>query len=262
MILMRINKIKSIISINKSIELIGSNSNDQIKYKTDYDFQEVRMAKSIKDKEIVVKKFQKIFKQLEGLKDAFITDFKAGVHLSTPVRWTFEQVMQGYQDIGTYRVMLGDCLDNRGQNIVKLDVVAYIDGKYVEVSCNYYFTASSKDVSDIFLSLLLDIKKYYRESKLMKMYKRIYSYRSLRGDSVDELIELFNSEIGLFNMLLHDINVLIFIKEQGLAVDENKITKMTKDIYKQLPKKLKKIKDLSKLSDNLAKMINDLLENS
>lgn len=257
---MRIEKIKNIISIDKGLELIGSNSNDQIIYKTDYDFQEIKMVASIKERAKIVKKFQKMFEQIARLKDVYITDFKAGVYESQVVRWSKEQVLLGYQDIETHRVFLADCLMNKDQNIIKLDVIAYIEGKYAEISCNYYFTESEKPKDQLFLSLLLDIKKYYHANKLMKMYKRIYSYRMLHKQDVSELITLFNSEIGFLNMLLHDIDVLVFMEDEGIRADANNVERMKKRIYSQLPNQFKKLTDLRILRENLMNLINKLLE--
>lgn len=257
---MRIDKIKKIVSINNKIELIGSNSNDLIKYKTDYDFQEIYLISSIKTKMKVVKKFRSIFKALGSMNDVFITDFKAGVYKSHPLRWTSEDIVKGYQSIDSHPVYLADCLNNKDGNIIKIDIIAYVNGKYCEISVNYYFYTSEKESNDIFLSLLLDIKKYYHEDKIIKMYKRIYSYRIMKDENVDDLIDLFNSEVGFLNLLAHDIEVIEFINEEELKVNGKRLNKMIKDVYKQLPKELRMIKDLEILNDKLKIKINKLLK--
>lgn len=266
---MRINKIEGIISICGKIELIGSNSDENIEYKTDYDFQEVCLGKNDKERNLqehrlnteLVKKFQSIFRQLKNLDDAYIVDFKAGMSISQPIRWNYSEIMQGYKFIDVEQVNLIDCLHNN-DNKVKLDIISYIDGEYKEISCNYYFTMSEKNVSDIHLSLMLDIKKYYREKKYMKMYKRIYSYRSLKKQSVDELVDMFNTKIGYLNMLSHKIDVVQFIQDNSVVEKDNrfKVDKMIKKIYTMVPDKLQDIKSLSLLQTHLNQMINKLIE--
>ena len=170
--------------------------------------------------------------------------------------------MQGYKIVDKTKIMLITCLNNNGGNVIKIDIIAYIEDKYSEISCNYYFTDTTRPIGDIFVSLLLDIKKYHGEGKLMKMYKRKYSYRSMKGEDVDDLIALFNTEIGRLNMLAHDVDVLMFIEEKKLDVNVKKLNKMTTAIYRHLPETLKKIKDLKELHDNLTKLVNKMLEES
>ena len=258
---MKIENLKKIVSLKNNIELIGSNSNDSLKFKTDFDLQEVYLIDSIKANMRVVKKYKSMFKHLEQMYDVFITDFKAGVYKSHPLRWSAEDIEKGYQLIDSHPIYLAQCFNNKDGNIVKLDIIAYIGNKYSEVSINYYFYTSEKEEGDIYLSLLLDIKKYYHEDKLMKMYKRIYSYRIMKKEDVTDLIDLFNSEAGYMNMITHNIEVIEFIKEEDLKVNKKRLDNMIREVRKQLPNELIKIKDLTKIKEKMKIKINKLIEN-
>jgi len=260
---MRIIKIEEIITLNGGLELIGSNANEKLNFKTDFDYQEFRLLNDadVVDKMKIMVQFQNMFKKLRSLKDAYVVDFKAGIYLSQPLRWDYDNIINGFQYVDDKLINFVDCLGDENRNSIKLDIIAYVNGKYNEISCNYYFYESVKDVNDIFLSLMIDIKKYYTEAKYLKMFKRIYSYRLLKGEDVSELVSMFNSEIGHLNAIVHDIDVVMFIQSEDVLnkLNKTKLNKMITGIYKALPKQFKQIKDLDQLKNELNNLINKLL---
>ena len=149
---MKIKIIEKILTLNDNLELIGSNSNVSVKYKTDYDYQEV-INKSVND---TVPLIQKMFKDFDKVKDCYVVDFKAGFSGNEPIRWDKYEVANGFKIVESKRINLVDYLGDG--STVKIDIIAYIDGEYHEVSCNYYFLIDLI-IMKSFISKLLPISK-------------------------------------------------------------------------------------------------------
>lgn len=198
------------LSISNSIELIGSNSIGKLKYTTDFDLQEYISIHKLKDYQKYVRKIQQVFKSFQKSKTVFITDFKSGYHNTQPVRWNYTDIINGYKIIDNDIIInLFDTLQLKS-NKIKIDIIAFINDKFVEFSCNYYFHSSDVDVTDIYKSLLLDVKKYYHAKKFMKMLKRLLSYRMIRNESVDDIIVFLNSQAGFLYQLQRNINWILY----------------------------------------------------
>jgi hypothetical protein len=236
---MKINQIIQLLELDGNIELIGSNSLNKMKYATDYDLQEFVKIKNNKHYLKILEQFQHIFTTVSKAKNVFITDFKSGVFNTHPVRWKLKDVMNGSQDIDTKHIEFVDTLYSEN-NTVKIDIIALVDDVLLEFSCNYYFSKSQFDKETILHSLLLDIKKYYHENKLMKMMKRVMSSRLVKNENVDDIIKLFNSKSGALYQLHHKIDVIIFVLDEHLGFDINDINHQIDNIMKLLPDSIKK----------------------
>ncbi len=262
---MNIQKILELLSIDNEVDLIGSNANKLIKYNTDYDTQEIIEIKEVEDYEKYAKKFQNIFKIAHNSKDIFITDMKAGRFNTTPIRWNYEDIMKGYKQIEHIKVFLKDTFYSEN-NKVKLDMVVYISGEYIEFSCNYYFENPLVPDEYIEISLLQDIKKYYLEKKYMKMLKRITSFRSHLNKDVNDLITFFNSEAGLIYTYHHKLDVILLLLDTKQKVPFSNIKDAVDEIIKNLPNEFenkyrlnkKNIKNIiTEIMDKLKNMINN-----
>ena len=223
---MQKNDIIKLLSLSGKIELIGSNSLNRLKYTTDYDLQEYVKPKN--NNASYVLQIQNIFKVISKTPNVYITDFKAGTLNTYPVRWSYDDIMNGFKQIDTITIKLINSLHNN-DNKVKIDLIALVDGTFTEFSCNYYFTKGKNNI-DIDLSLLLDIKKYYHDKKFMKMLKRIMSYRLIREEDIDDIIKFFNSDAGLFYQILHKITVVLDLMTLVSDVDKTIVLQSVKNI--------------------------------
>jgi len=193
------------LSISNSIELIGSNSIGKLKFTTDFDLQEYISINKLRDYQKYVRKIQQVFKSFQKSETVFITDFKSGYHNTQPVRWNYTDIISGYKIIDNDIIInLFDTLQLKS-NKIKIDII----DKFVEFSCNYYFHSSDVDVTDIYKSLLLDVKNYYHAKKFMKMLKRLLSYRMIRNESVDDIIVFLNSQAGFLYQLQQQLYCLL-----------------------------------------------------
>ena len=135
-------------------KLIGSNSIGKLKHSTDYDLQEVMNIKSIKSFHKFAKNIQKMFTKIRNTKNVYITDFKAGSFKTQPVRWKYDDIINGNKMIDDgYNISLVDAL--QGKDKIKIDLIVFSNDRFVEYSCNYYFSKNTVDVSRIHESLLL-----------------------------------------------------------------------------------------------------------
>lgn len=229
----------NLLSINKkNVELIGSAMNDKIKYVSDYDLQEYITLKTLKQKLKFLKQIQNKFIYMYNSKNMFITDFKSGLYNSFPIRWSFQDIMKGHKVInGNIVIYFIDTLTSDNNNLTKMDVLINMNDIFIEFSINYYFNIDDYNLEqnkdNIFLRLMIDIKKYYTERKLYKMFKRIYSYRQLKEENNDDLIDMFNSEIGQINIVKsHLESIILYLEQTFKPVDSNKVIKSLKAIAK------------------------------
>ena len=228
------------LSISNSIELIESNSIGKLKYTTDFDLQEYITISQLKDYQDYAIKIQQIFQSFQKSKTVFITDFKSGYHNTQAIRWKYTDIMNGYKIIDDgITVNLSDTLQLKN-NKIKIDIIAFINGKFVEFSCNYYFHSGNVDVEYIYKSLLLDVKKYFHAKKFMKMMKRLLSYRLIRNESVDDIIKLLNSKAGFLYQLHHQLDVILFVIEEDLKVDVKYINQSVDKLLNIIPAEYKK----------------------
>lgn len=243
--------------------LIGSNALN-LKYLTDYDLQEHVHIKQLSDYIYILKKLREIVNVVQQTKDIYLMDIKAGSFNTLPVRWNYDDVMNGYQIIDNVKeITLFDALQDVDSK-VKIDLIVKIDNEFVEFSCNYYFGESKYKQNDISLGLLINIKSLFHENKLMKMLKRIMSYRLINKLHIDDFIVLFNSKAGLLYQIVHKLTVILDVYE--LVEDFNEIIYAVNNIYKIIPgdyKQYMKIvnkRNIKTVCESMIKAINEELD--
>jgi len=129
------------------------------------------------------------------------------------LRWTIKEVALGYKKLrsGDF-ITLEDAFKTKG--ITKVDVVAWIINKYVEVSNIIVWLKRNNQpyayVPHIHTSLAEDILLYSAEGNYVKVAKRMYSlakqYRDV--ETQNKISGILNSPIGRLYMLVADLEVL------------------------------------------------------
>jgi hypothetical protein len=210
-----IQHVFDILAIRGKFNIIGSASNQDILYYSDFDlatFEKVSLQ-SIK------KIFQNKFKEALKNPTIFITDFKCGEIDGEPVRWNKTNIKTGSQIVDGKRITLDECL--LMPSTIKMDIVALIDGDFVEFSDNYYLSVNGvKNYSDEEVSknvLLKELEKsakeYYNDKppNYFKYLKRVFSIKTIKGQSTKKLVDFFNSQVGLLNKSKTDLETLILV---------------------------------------------------
>lgn len=248
-----INFILNLMSINNNITLIGSSINKKLKYKTDYDCQEI--IENLNKNE-AYNRFKKMFKEVKKFNYIYITDFKSGLHNTIPLRWGYDEIMKGFQMIDNKPIYFVDTLNNNLNNIIKIDLLVFDESTktFLEFSCNYYVAQIQND--DIVKSLILDVRKYYFDGKYMKLLKRIYSYNLLKNhkNTSKKLESIFNSKAGLLNQLYHKVNLIMDAIK--FNVKKYQINQVIKELKQNIDSKYKKYVKISSL-EKLAQMLKD-----
>lgn len=134
------------------------------------------------------------------------------------LRWTVEELLQGYKVLrGDYKLYL-DTAISQG-SIVKLDVISYVDDRYIEVT-NFFLISLldkygnrvilSEELGDYGQSLLLDVYKYYNSNPL-KSIKRLWMYLAFKRQICELSIfaPLFSSDLALYSQIASDVDVAI-----------------------------------------------------
>ena len=129
------------------------------------------------------------------------------------LRWSVPEVLRGYKELRDKTVYyLDDAFKSKG--ITKLDLIAWITNKYVEIS-NIVVWTNSKDkpyayVPAIKKALKENIIEFEAEGNYVKVAKRMYSLAKQYKDQsiADELTSILNSPIGKLYMVTADMEVL------------------------------------------------------
>jgi hypothetical protein len=115
-------------------------------------------------------------------------------------------------------------------NISKLDVIAFLQGtRFVEISAIYQFyngkTLLNKGDTDVEKSLMESVIAYTAQGKYFKVLKRLASLARLHKEwkAVEKFIPIFNSDLGRMNLVVNDINTLLYMFENYANLPETAI---------------------------------------
>lgn len=260
-----------LLKVHGTQTLLGTGADKLMDYISDIDLQEfVKCKDDGKVFKEILKIFQDKYKEVDKNKNIFITDFKCGVlYGNVPLRWDKESIKKGFQIIEDRKINFIDCL--KQTSIIKMDIIALINGKFTEFSENYYFifgkykTFNVIDKHYLDVALLRSFQKYFKEGKPFKALKRLYSYQK-KNDKVDKkIIKFLNSKTGKLNKLAGDLEIVIDVFD--LEPDERTIKKNLRFIRKDLPKPYKnklneiiKIKDKEQLKEKLGELVKEIQE--
>lgn len=261
---------KSVIKLLQfhQIEIIGSAKNTDIKYPSDIDLQESITTEQTFDD--IYNFFVNIFKKAKEDKRIYIIDFKCGFHDGRPVRWNYENLLEGYQMIGEYKLTFQQALSQ--MSTIKIDVISLERGRYVEYSNNYYFffekynhkNKKDTDKKEVENALLRDFEQLMKEGKRYKALKRLYSYYRLKGiyRKKQQLEKLFNSDIGRISKMKSSLETIDLVLNQTFRRPEKKdIINNLKLIQYHLPDYQNELNKIMKLSFiQMSPAINDLVK--
>jgi len=263
-----LQNIKTLMKIEGNQQTIGSSSDKKALYSADYDLQEYILSKdkSIDKRNHILELFQNKFIKASRNSDIFIIDFKAGIDPKNnePFRWNYDDIMRGYKQIdeNDSKYFFTDIFSVI--NTIKLDVIAFIDNKFVEFSENYYFELDnwmtyklySKDENKI--KLLLDVKKYVIKNNLYKALKRLLSYYKLENDTKHIILlqDFFNSEVGKLYKIISDLElIIILITETNISIVKLKVGIKNIDINTD---KITKVKTRKAMKNKINKCVDKL----
>jgi hypothetical protein len=223
------NKIKAIfnlLSVKGKYQVIGSAKLADIHYKSDYDLEEFIDETNKDYQDVLLSLFQKKFKKAEADENIFITDFKCGEIGGEAIRWDKVTIQTGKQRINGKLIYFKDCLLMK--SVMKMDIVAVIDGVFNSFSENYYLKIGTKsnyitkkkkaasDKNEVLYSIRFDVHEYFKRGDLFKSMKRLFAFFKLKGGNqkdMDKLIVFFNGQVGYLNKSRNALEILISVLE-------------------------------------------------
>jgi len=129
------------------------------------------------------------------------------------LRWTPKDVYDGYLKLRDGKIMyLTEAVKTKG--ITKVDLVAWIQDKYVEVSNIIVFTNRSgkplPKLNNLKESLSENLLAYEVDGNYIKVAKRMFAIAKLRKDTetIDTLLDILNSQLGSLYLVTADLEVL------------------------------------------------------
>lgn len=228
------NKVFNLLTITGRYKIVGSQSIPHIKYKSDFDLLEYFNTLDVgKYPQQILKLFQKKFERASKDPNIFITDFKCGEDdKGEPLRWTKQTIKKGSQVVGGKEYKFTDVLLQK--SVIKMDIIAFIDGIATEFSEMYYFTLNGyqnydeKPIEKIYEEILEDGREYLKQGNVMKALKRVYASLNLLDKEKplrQMLVKFFNGHTGWLNSVKNDIDTL-------KTLTENKFRKPPRDKVK------------------------------
>ena len=203
--------LKEVILLMKmnEIDIIGSYSDTNLKYFSDIDLEE--FVKTKRTYSQILKLFQYKYTKALSNPNMWVTDFKSGFYNGKPIKWSYDELMDGYKYIDSIRIPFIDTLTQI--SIIKFDLVILLDDIYVEITTNYYFDFTNKNKTyreqNREQKLLYDYK-LLKEDNFYKALKRLYSYYKLTGNKEYQkiLLKIFNSKFGFLNKQISGLKTI------------------------------------------------------
>jgi hypothetical protein len=156
------------------------------------------------------------------------------------IRWTPQDILNGYIILrNNTKYTLHDAIKNKTA-LTKMDVVAYVDNKFIEFSIIYRFTYKNNDIStaieNVFHSFYQSTEMSYLEEKYFKVIKRLFSIARLERDNeqLARLNTVLNSDLGRIYSVISDIDTIIYILENIKYIPEKRINTEIQEFRKRL----------------------------
>ena len=241
-----------LVSISDKYRIEGSSNINKLIYYGDIDLLDIAKSQTPKD---ILKHFIFVFKEVKKLEDVIITDFKCGKKNGVALRWSINDLLKGHNKNVSFNEAL------HMESTIKLDVVANLDGRFLEITTVYDFGNNYVEISDneFINNLIADYKEQMRNKNYFKGLKRHFLITKIKKEKqklIKLFIEYFNQPVGLLYRLKSDLettllvinkfpiadvkNNLDYIKEQISSFD---ITNYLIDIQKRRKTEIKKIID-------------------
>lgn len=224
--LKKIKKPMNLLLLFENQEIIGTAADEEINIVNDYDLQEYVNLEGKTNLDLyndIYQEFKEKFLEAKRNKNIFITDFKCGHYKSIPIRWNFENIIDGYKVVEDKKIWFINALQQK--SVIKLDLL-YLDKdkRLYEITQNYYLEINKNTTynkimkTDLKASLIKSFKEYYYNDKnFYKALKRIYSYYKIfdkNNKNIELLRELFNSELGKQSKIISDLKNILLLMDQ------------------------------------------------
>jgi len=238
------NYLYSVLKFKNSVpRLVGTASLESQNYPADIDMLCVLEEKP-KGFNEVQRQFQKIFKKIASYPNLFFVEFKLQ-NKDKDDKFKFFNLNDVDSDF------FAKHYDSNKIDICKIDLLQYLDNKFQDVSCIYFFNKDIVDMRKYAAELLNDQKEKYDDGKYYKSLKRFMVASKLQSppnlNVIIGITNFFNSSVGKVYQLNNfigacltyidkygfDDRVKMFLSNVGLrGLDKNGLESISKDYDK------------------------------
>jgi hypothetical protein len=196
-------------SRGRNVAVVGSASLRAIQYVGDVDcFEMERLEGGTKKKALqsAATRFREMVSDVLDLPYTYIADIKCGGTDDKPRRWTPRSIQSA-----SFVKALGEPV------IFKLDTIAWLDGKFVEVTFVYNLTWSyltfQPQPKDLISALRDDMNEYFRDNNAFKGLKRLLSIARYEEDksTVAKVLPILNGDLGRLYSIISDLQTLLLV---------------------------------------------------
>ena len=207
----KVSQIGSIMSLESKVNVVGSASIQRSIYYSDYDLFETIQNKT---STVILNHFRSVFNIIKSAPNTVISDFKCGSSPNGfPLRWDYSEIHSGVNN----GVSFDEAIQQKG--IIKLDIISFINGRFVEITEVYNVKINGKSNMDytneeVVKSITADYKDEVKKLNFMKALKKMYSISKLINNKdplLDILVNYFNSPIGLLYRCKADLETILTI---------------------------------------------------
>jgi hypothetical protein len=182
------------------------------------------------------------------------------------VRWSYHDVMRGYTKLRDGRkYTLLEAFQS--PSITKLDAIGFVqNNRFTEFSMVYEFRDGNKILNQVDRDFAQEVKDevlYYRyTNNPFKTLKRIFSLAKFYDDRklMNKLIPVLNSDLGRLYALISDIDVLIYLLEEGHKASKSAI-KFEIDQFKGRMNNIYTLDDFIRDEPKLVELVNTIVRN-
>lgn len=195
------------------------------------------------------------------------SELKCGTDdMGVPLRWTLDEVLAGIKETDAYDYDLGDSiLQLNGPAACKIEMIAPVNGRYVDFSMVYYVSVDGVPTNyvplgkhDLINGLKIDISELLEKGNLFKALKRIYAIARMTKDQyvMSIVAPVLNSNVAKLGNSASMLNTIKLMADRGLPVKPSIINNTISSIMFQLSS----IQDITIDLDYMLQMLGDIEE--
>lgn len=214
------------------INIIGSYTDKNKYYYSDIDIDDY----VVDSKSEFLSKFRYKLKQINKNPSIYFIEFKAGLFGGRGIKWTYNEIMDGYRYIDNKRIDLLGTLEVASN--IKLDLIVLDKNDLLlPVTVSYKFSSAVGDTRGYQTSVYLEAQKFGEENKLFEMYKKLYLYYKSKGDRkrMNDSLNVLNSELGSIYTNLYKLKEIKRLLDSDNKYNLKDIIYNFRDIQKNLP---------------------------
>jgi hypothetical protein len=154
------------------------------------------------------------------------------------LRWTASEIMKG---VKSYRGRTFKLSEAFLMGLVKVDIITFLsNGRITEASIIYDVRKKGLRKNNFTInpirSFMNDIQYYKSSGDYFKVLKRLYSLYSYKKDEkkIKELYEILNSDLGILNQVINDIEIIFSLIENHTYIPKEKLSKTISEFINRL----------------------------